>query len=459
MMSKLNGSKVLSILKTSIYSISQSAAEQVAETVNTLHERISLLRHNGSLTEETLRRYYGQKRYEAVAESNALEGSTLDVGETRLAVERGVTLTDHDPAYIRDAIALHAAFVRIEEMAQNHSAVTDITAVKELHALILAGHPHAGSFRSERVVISGARHRPPKTWAAVMTEMEHWEHWSAAAFEAPAIIRAAILHAWLAHIHPFSDGNGRTARAVSTLEMVRNGYPPAIIRRTQERPRYIAALSESDEGGDIAAFLDLFFDRAEAALVGLENAAREKEGYQAGAAKFRQAQERRVVIWNTSVKLLYEVIIDKLTVMLEEVSGAKLTSNLIVDGLAFDDYLALCHGSPISKSWAFEIHVDLPGLNRVRRLAWVGYRSFELRHSAGDPDLYVPSLFWSKPNPDGYPKWIRAEHDAPQAQEMSITPAQGDFWNVFTVDNRYRSMTLVELAQFVAEGFINLLND
>jgi hypothetical protein len=77
-----------------------------------------MLRQTGELTEQTLRNYYGEKRFEQVAESNAIEGSTLSVGETELAVLKGVTITGHDPAYARDAIALDKALNRIAELAR-----------------------------------------------------------------------------------------------------------------------------------------------------------------------------------------------------------------------------------------------------------------------------------------------------------------------------------------------------
>ena len=58
-----------------------------------------------------------------------------------------------------------------------------------------------------------------------MSGMDDWEHWSVANSGAPVLTRAIVLHAWLTHIHPFTDGNGRTARAIMNLELVRGGFP------------------------------------------------------------------------------------------------------------------------------------------------------------------------------------------------------------------------------------------
>lgn len=70
----------------------------VLDEASRLHDRVGLLRSQGQLTEQTLRAYFGDKRFEQIAESNAIEGSTLTVGETKMAVERGIAITGHDPA-------------------------------------------------------------------------------------------------------------------------------------------------------------------------------------------------------------------------------------------------------------------------------------------------------------------------------------------------------------------------
>ena len=74
-----------------------AGAEAFRSTIQDLAQRIKLLRDQGTLTESTLQKYYGDKRFEQIAESNALEGSTLSVDETELAVLKGITISGHDP--------------------------------------------------------------------------------------------------------------------------------------------------------------------------------------------------------------------------------------------------------------------------------------------------------------------------------------------------------------------------
>lgn len=440
-------------LHGSPYGLTPDGIRAAGEALHDLESRMLAMRSEARLTDETLKRYYGDRRFEQVAESNAIEGSTLSVGETKLAVVKGMTLTGHDPGYVRDAIALDKALARVFELAQSPSS-TDIDQVKCIYALIMGERPGSGAFRTTPVRISGSQHRPPRTWQEIMDAMEGWERWSSDRSDAPGPLRASVLHAWLAHIHPFADGNGRTARAISTLEMIRAGYPPPIVRRRQDRARYIDALQESDIGGDIGPFLDLMFERTEAALVGLENAAREKQGYSPQAARLRQAQERKVAVWNKSVELLYQVMVDKLTETAQELNGT-VNPEVFSESLGLDEYIELCQGRAIPRGWAFRVRLKVPGLEPVERLAWLGYRSRDLREAVGKPEP-SPSLFWSKRNRDGYPPWIRVEEESPGLRELSITPSEGDEWHALTSQGQYHTLSTLEAARAIATGFIDL---
>ena len=61
------------------------------------------------------------------------------------------------------------------------------------------------------------------------------------------LITAAKAHYNMVRIHPFDDGNGRGARILMNLILIKNAYPPAIIRMT-ERRLYLNTLSQADKG-------------------------------------------------------------------------------------------------------------------------------------------------------------------------------------------------------------------
>ncbi len=73
------------------------------------------------------------------------------------------------------------------------------------------------------------------------------------------VVRTAEIHHRLVHIHPFIDGNGRTARLVMNLLLMKDGYPPAVIRKVDRRS-YYSALARADRG-DSAPFTN-FVGRA-----------------------------------------------------------------------------------------------------------------------------------------------------------------------------------------------------
>ena len=444
------GQPIVFSLDGSPYTI-EATGRHVLDKAAELQERADLLRDRGRLTEETLRAYFGDKRYEQIAESNAIEGSTLSVGETELAVEKGITITGHDPAYSADAVNLSNALKHMVELAGDPSP-TDCRQAKELHSLILGGGPVAGLFRSNPVRISGSPHTPPATWHEVMSDMEDWERWSADQAEAPPLLRAVVLHAWLTHIHPFSDGNGRTARAVMNLELIRAGLPSVIIRR-KDRLRYYDALAESDLGGDLEPVAELIMARAEDALRDLERAATRHEGYDAARERLRRAQARRVAIWNDAVSLLFSLVTDAIE---SAVGDTGSVSTRWYDAeLSVGDYTALCEGDSAGNAWLFRIDVDIPGLDHDRYLAWTGFRSFEMKDWLQSDD--GPAIFWSIPDPMGGRKWRRDDSQSPGFAELTLELPDVDRWIVRLPAEQVVRLEPSEVAGRVARAVVDAL--
>lgn len=432
------------------YLLDDKASMQVRERLNAIEDRVSTLRRVGTLTDQTLREYYGEKRFEQVAESNAIEGSTLSIGETELAVLKGITITGHDPAYAKDAIALDRALTRITELARNREVATNIAQLHEIHGLLLGDRPGAGIFRRERVSIRGAKHSPPKTWEEVMRQMEQWQAWSLRNADLPAPIRSVVLHAWLTHVHPYIDGNGRTARAVGNLELIRAGYPPIIIKK-KERDRYIECLAESDDGGDIRSFTELVFDRIEGALVGLELSAKRAQGYNPVVEKIRLRQEKQLRIWETSIRLLASIVEHNVSASLEPVGG-KCSAHIFAEPLDLQDYVEVCAGHPVPRSWAFTLSVEVPGIPKLEKLAYIGHRSIPMYRELGQQG--GPALYWSSKNPSGFPKWIGDGNSSPYAVEITAQAGDGDKWFARLPDDTMVAVSTTELAQRITGAIL-----
>ena len=87
----------------------------------------------------------------------------------------------------------------------------------------------------------------------LMSEFIQWLNTSS---ELHPIELAAEAHYRLVTIHPFVDGNGRTARLLMNMILLMHGYPAAIIRK-RDRLSYIAALEEAQLGGPKDKYLKL----------------------------------------------------------------------------------------------------------------------------------------------------------------------------------------------------------
>lgn len=440
-------------LKGTPYSIDTAAAHALDNAIRESEERVSLLRTQGKLSSATLKSYYGDRLFEQVAESNAIEGSTLDAGETKLAVLRGITTTGHDPAYVRDARTLHAALNQLTVLAREDRA-TDIAQIRELHTLILGDQPGAGSFRSQEVRIKGSPHTPPRTWRGVMDAMEQWEHWSTENVAESALVRAVVLHTWFVWVHPYVDGNGRTARAVANLELVRAGHPPIIIRR-KDRDRYLDALMESDSGGDLRPMFDLVLERAGHALRDLERVATARQDYNPVAVRLRRAQESRAARWNAAINLLIVALRAEFDDRLAP-SGVTASIHVYDFELSVEDFIELCEYRAIRGGWCFRIRVDAPGLGRVERLAFYGFRSDPMQSAIGSGEPPGPTLLWSVPNPGGYPPWQRSPNGGPAGAEITLT---GDRWLVRRPPASFERFELSGLARKIADDLVALVTD
>jgi Fic family protein len=189
-------------------------------------------------------------------ESNRIEGNTLTLRETELVIDRGLTVGGKSMREHLEAINHHEATLLIADLVRERRPLTE-SLVRQLHGLILRGidRERAGIYRSVPVMIAGSRHVPPQPWA-VPIQMEQCLAWYSG--EGPTlhpVVLAAEIHERIATIHPFIDGNGRTARLVMNLILLSSGYPIAIIPGdTDSRRAYYDALEKANLEGDRSDF-------------------------------------------------------------------------------------------------------------------------------------------------------------------------------------------------------------
>lgn len=178
--------------------------------------------------------------------SNSIEGNTLTLRETKLILEEGLTVKGKSLREHFEAVNHHDAIELVESLAAGHYILKDRD-ILDIHALVLQKieKEFAGRYRTSGVRITGANFVPPNALKVdgFVSELIQWNNKS----KLDALIRATIFHHRFVWIHPFFDGNGRTARLVFNLLLMKEGFPPAIIL-SNDRKKYYDALNAANAG-------------------------------------------------------------------------------------------------------------------------------------------------------------------------------------------------------------------
>jgi len=199
-------------------------------------------------------------RIELTYTSNAIEGNTLTRQETALIVEKGITVEGKSVQEHLEAINHAEAFTYIQQLARNRKRKEiSLQDILDIHRIILKkiDDTNSGRLRNTTVRISGSTTILPNP-LKILQLMEEFVQWLQTIEEQPIHI-AADTHFKLVTIHPFSDGNGRTARLLMNLILIQAGFPPAIIRK-EERNRYLTALETGQTKGNLDAYYELIYD-------------------------------------------------------------------------------------------------------------------------------------------------------------------------------------------------------
>ena len=195
-----------------------------------------------------VRRLNEELAVEWIYNSNAIEGNRLTLRETRLILETGITIGGKSLREHFEVINHQKAINYVHSLVGDEMPFTAFH-VRQLHNLVLENidNENAGQYRKVALRIAGARHTPPDSWEVVRL-MNEWGDWlNGIATERHPVERAALAHHRLVAIHPFIDGNGRTARLVMNLLLMREGYPPTIIMKVNRR-QYYRVLAQADRG-------------------------------------------------------------------------------------------------------------------------------------------------------------------------------------------------------------------
>lgn len=341
-------------------------------------------------------------RLEWTYHSNAIEGNSLTYGETRALLMHGVTakgkpLKDHlDIRGHREALDYLERVVREEEPLS-------LASVREMHKVLL-GDPYdswaetpdgqrvrrmitPGQFKTEPnhvVTATGEIHyyARPEEVPSLMQDLVDWARETmekAEAGDVHPIPFAADLHHCFAAIHPFDDGNGRMARLLMNLVLMRTGYVPAVIRQDR-RPAYYGALAEADVGDlgplvrfvaeELAATLDLFLR----ALRGEPD----PDSFSYRLALLRREVETDRTDVERSPEVLREVAVDFVVPLLKRLDNGFAKLEAFFNGTTRNGMVRLESGKQVFPR--DRISEELPSLD------WIGFhRDYQLRGYLKNP--------------------------------------------------------------------------
>lgn len=203
---------------------------------------------------------------EYVYNSTSIEGNTLTLNETKLVLQEGITiggksLREHlDVTNQKEAINYIETFIKGKKEIKEADIIT-------LHRITLKGISDywAGRYKTSQNRIVGSKHKttPPYKVSSEMNSLIYVINKNPRKYN--PIELAAAVHHELARIHPFVDGNGRTARLFCNLILINKGYAPIIIR-TKERKKYFDSL-EKAHFGNLKLFINFIGLRVEESLM------------------------------------------------------------------------------------------------------------------------------------------------------------------------------------------------
>lgn len=190
--------------------------------------------------------------------SNAIEGNTLTLRETKEVIEHGVTIGGKPLKDHLEAQDHHIALEYMYEMGKGQESLSE-RIIKELHSLVVKRSQSdiAGRYSPLPRVVSGSKTvfpdplKVPEKMEALGRDLSKTKLTPTAAFEA---------HFRLTSIHPFADGNGRTARLLMNLILIRGGYQPVAIR-IKDRDEYLDALEVASNDRNIKPFQNFMHRR------------------------------------------------------------------------------------------------------------------------------------------------------------------------------------------------------
>lgn len=368
-------------------------SSDILNKVRKLESELIELKDSHELDEERLIKYSHNQMLKLVFHSNKIEGNPLTQGETERVLEK--TSAAELSTREREAFNLQEAY---DWMIANHGAwrTEPEGFLRNINKMILKGiFEENGNYRKKFVKISGVDFNPPIS-SSIPSFMEELSKELKNGCEDRSVIEfATSVHTKFVAIHPFVDGNGRTARLLVNSILLNHNLPPIIVNYA-DKQRYLFGLEGSNKG-DLSGLLDFFIecfyesledyknwlnapeesgdkDREADPACGVEpvdpsdnpiNLALKEIGADLESDPIELAMQPKIEKHENLMKVEYESWKNSFLFLKSELFSINEAFNsneryrsagfkmkvLEYDLLSFDKYLDLCSGKKVSRTW------------------------------------------------------------------------------------------------------------
>lgn len=205
------------------------------------------------LTETETKRLQEDFTIEYTYNTNAIEGNTITLDETRQVIIDGLTIGGKSVKEHLEIIGHKEAFDYIVELGKDKKQMLTEKIIKEIHSLVLMNdRENSGKYRN--ILVRVGSHTPPQPFMIEPLMEELIINYNRSDEE--TIEKIARFHLDFEMIHSFIDGNGRTGRLILNLELIKKGYLPIDIK-FKDRLDYYKAFDDYQKNGSIQSMLDL----------------------------------------------------------------------------------------------------------------------------------------------------------------------------------------------------------
>lgn len=229
-----------------------------------LKKKEKLEKCQGKIDAITLSSYEKDFELTFTHHSTAIEGNTLTLLETKLVLEDGISVGGKALREIYEVINHRKAYQYIKKCLTENKPLNE-TIVKDIHEILMENIIQGGIYRNQEVRISGAGHTPPSGNDMFIQIKNFYADFHRMEEKFTALSLAAWTHAEFLRIHPFIDGNGRTARLLMNYQLMFHGFLPISISK-EDRLTYYNALEEYAVNENLLPFTVLIFDLEEKQL-------------------------------------------------------------------------------------------------------------------------------------------------------------------------------------------------